>query len=122
MNEMDSMFLIHFVLPAMDLLQNPDCILTLEALQRIKPVTEFCQTDRNHGHALKDRCIFRKLLQAVFQFFSVVDSFAQNDLPVHDDPRFIKLVYFLEGISRKTVVQHFAAKLRIHCLKGNVDR
>ena len=38
------------------------------------------------------------------------------------NPCFIKTVYFFQGFSGKSVVQHFTAKLGIHRLKRNVHR
>ena len=61
------------------------------------------------------------LFNAVFQFCTIIYPFAKNNLTIHLDSAFIKFVHFFQSISSETIVQHLAAKFRIHGLKGNVD-
>ena len=119
---MDTISLIHDLLPAMDLFQNRLRIFFCKRFQWIESFAELRQPYRNNRYALKYRCIFRHFLKAVFQFFSIIHTFAQNNLPIHGNSRFIKLIYLFQCFSCKTIMQHFAAKLRIHCLKRHIDR
>ena len=52
---------------------------------------------------------------------SVVDSFAEHHLAVHRNTRLRKAADLFQHISRKTIVKHPAAKLRIGGVNRNID-
>ena len=122
MDKMSPVTLHIMCLPPLDLLQNALCILPGEWFQRKKPLPEPGQPYRNHRHTAQMRDILLHLLQRIFQFLPVIDPFAQNDLSVHFDSGFTEPLNLRKNIAGKTVAQHLAAQLRIHCLEGYVDR
>ena len=62
-------------------------IFFLKRFQREKSLSVFGDTDRHDRYAFQMRQICRQVGNASFQFPAIVNSFAQNDLPIHGNTR-----------------------------------
>ena len=113
MNKVKSPLFIQFFLPSVDHGKDFLCILPGKRFQRRQTVTVLGKPDRNNGNTLQMRQIPGQIRNASFQLRTVVVSFTEHDLSVHLNPCLIKALDLWENVSRKTVMQHFAAKLGI---------
>ena len=101
---MQAVLRIELLLPSVDTPQHLLCILLRKRLQRIQSFPVFRQSYRHHRHTLQMRQICRQIRDAPLQFRSVVDAFAQNDLPVHRDPGLIQLPHLQKRLPGKPVI------------------
>ena len=119
---MESKLLIEALLPLLDDIQNLFRIFLCKRKKREKSFPVFCQPHRNNGYALQERQIFGKVTDTSLQLLAVINALAENNLPVHQNPAFIKPVHLFQCFPRKTIVQHPAPKLGIRRMKRNVNR
>ena len=121
-NEMAAIFFIETILPAVNQGQHCARVLFCKRFQRIQAVPVTGQSHRHHRNTLQIRQIFYQLLNAVFQLFTVVDTFAEHNLTVHNNARLIETIHLFEGVPGEAVMKHLTAKLRVHGLEGNINR
>ena len=119
---MNTMLLHHDLLPPLYLTDQIPCILFIKRFQWIQTFSIPGKTYRYDWNTLQYRRIFRQFFQTVFQFIPVINPLAEHNLPVHGHITFIKPVNFCKGISGKSIMEHFTAKLGIHSLKRYIDR
>ena len=106
----------------MDNIQNLNGIRLCKRLQRIQAFTVSGNSHRDDRKTFHKRKKSHQIPDGPFQRFAVIDPFAQNDLSIHDRSGGIKLCDLFHDFSRKAVVKHHAAKLRIRRMHGNIDR
>ena len=121
MDEVQAMFRIQAFLPSVNQLQHLPGFLPCKGLQRLQPLPKPGQPHGHHGHAAQERQVPGQFPDTPIQLFPVIEALAQDDLPVHLDPGLIEHVHLFQSFPGKPIVQHPAAKLGIHGLKGNVD-
>ena len=61
-------------------------------------------------------------MNRILKLRSIINPLAQNDLSVQLNTCFCQTLYLRKNVSSKTVVQHFAAQLGIHCMERYIDR
>ena len=122
MDKMRSILFINFLLPLMDHPDHFSRILFCKRGHRIKSFPVLRQTYRHNGHTFQHRQISRQIPDAPFQFLPIINPFAKYDLPIHLDSALIQDVHLFQCFPCKTIMEHFAAKLRVRRLKRNIDR
>ena len=109
---------VHIVLlPSLDLIYDPAGRLRVKRLQLRQALSVSGKAYRNDRYAPKLRKILLKLSERVFQFISVIDPPAQDDLSVQLDPCLLQAADLRKDIAGGLIAQHLAAKLRIHGMK-----
>ena len=121
MDEMRAVLLHTRMLPSVDQPYHIRGFLLRKRLQRIQPVPVFCQPRGNDRQAFHMREISSQLPNTKIQLFAVIDTFAEHNLPVHLDSRFVQAPHLFQRVTRKTVVQHLAAQLLVHRLHRNIN-
>ena len=117
MDKMIAPLLVKLFLPAMDQIQHFTGIFFCKWFQWVQTVTIAGQSNRHHGYTLKLRHVGGQFPDGAFQFRSVIDSTAQNDLTIHDNTCVLESLHLVKNLSCKPIVQHLAAQLWIHSLE-----
>ena len=122
MYKMGTIFFKTLPLVTFDQINDLTGILLLKGFQRKQTFPILGQPHRYHGHTFQSWQISHQLFDGILQFSPVIESLTENDLAIHTNSGLKQPIHLFQRFSGKTIVQHFAAKLGIHGLEGNIDR